>query len=370
VNKIENADYIILNACGADEPRERDAINRISEYEGSKKDHTSILFLGCLPKINKDILEYYKFRIEIIEHYDMLDEIFYSNIKFNDIEVGYIDKDIYTKLKIPYHNGAFGLFLKHAERIFRKNIQKKRIEIEICQGCPFQCSYCAMNRSRGKTVVSRVPEDIITDIKTFIKKDIIINLIADDCGSYGIDMNMDLCSLIYTIYEAFPDNYIDIYYLNPFWLSKFKNRYLELVGKTKITSITIPVQSGSNKILSAMNRKYQIEEILNIIEKLRIISPDITIVTHLMVGFPGETIADFLKTLRIIKNFDICNPLMYSDRPGTESTSMNNKIGSLRMFIRHKILLIACVISFSAKGIKRFLKKLFVKVIAINTPMQ
>ena len=368
VEKISDADFIVLNTCGADDFREKTSIDRIRIYKKLMKSGSKIVFVGCLTKINVDALVDYLADIIVIQDNNKLDDFFYISRKYEDIRIDYIDDRIYDKLKIPLHDGAFGKIFKRVEGLYRREWQKKRVDIEICEGCPFNCSYCAMTRSRGKTVVSRDSRDIIEDIGKLVSGNKIISLVADDCGSYGIDIKADLCDLMIKISDKFPQNPLDIYYMNPHWIERFGDRYIDMIKKVSLSAITIPVQSGSNKIIKKMNRKYDIHKIIDVIKKIRKISPKTVVVTHLMVGFPGETTMDFIKTILIIRHFDVCNPIIYSERPGTVSSTMPDKKSGFTKFIRHKVLMMFCVIAFGCKFIyKPIINKLSLRNISFTT---
>ncbi|MCL2050358.1 MAG: radical SAM protein [Lachnospiraceae bacterium] len=346
---LKEADILIMNACGASDPLEKTSIDNIKIFLKNRKKEALVVMLGCLPKINPKILQPLSNQIIVLSNTSDLDFYLYRTIKYNALAIDYIDQRIYSQLKLDYHDGAFGALLKKVEKIYRSKWSDERFEVEICQGCPFQCSYCAMNRSRGNHVVSRQPSEILLDLGNHLKEDKIITLVADDCGGYGMDIDSSLPTLIHEIHNKFPQNGIDIYYLNPYWIQRYEEEYMELFQTTRIDSVTIPIQSGSDRILSKMNRHYKADNINNIAKKIKKISPHTTVVTHLMVGFPGEKLKDYIKTIRAIHNYDICNPIVYSDRPDTKSSIMPNKDSNFKKKAKHLFLLILCTINFIFK---------------------
>lgn len=346
---IKKADILIMNACGASDPREKTSIDNIKIFLKKRKTNALVFMVGCLPKINPAVLQPLCNQVIVLSDSSELDTYLYRKVKYNDLEVDYIDHRIYNQLKINYHDGAFGIVLKKAEQIYRNKWADERFEVEICQGCPFQCSYCAMNRSRGNHIVSRQSSDILSDLNKHLKKNKIITLVADDCGGYGMDIGSTLPTLIREIHNHFPQNGIDIYYLNPYWIQRYEEEYMELFQTTRIDSVTIPIQSGSDRILKKMNRHYNADNINRIAKRIKSISPHTTIVTHLMVGFPGEKLCDYMKTIHALRNYDICNPIIYSDRPGTPSSEMPNKDGNFKKKTKHLLLLFLCTINFVLK---------------------
>lgn len=357
VNSMKHADYIILNTCGADSFREKTSIKRISLYKKNSKKSVKIIFIGCLTKINKDLLDDYSSDIITIQNNDSLDDIFLNNIKYNEVNVRYIDNRIYDKLLIPLHDGAFGIFSKRFEKVLRGNWQSKRFHVEISQGCAMNCSFCAIPNARGRKVTSREINSIIEDIDNHYKDNKIITLVADDCGSYGTDNDSSLPELLHQINSKYPRKPIDIYYINPFWLEKNEEDYFEVFKELNIASINISIQSGSNRIIKKMNRRYDMCNVKKIIKKIRKQSPGTVIITHMMIGFPGERFKDFLYTLSAISYFDFCNPIIYTDRPGTKSFDMQDKNSYLEKLIKHKILTLLCIAGFLFRKSIRIIRR-------------
>ncbi len=353
VNSIQQADYIILNTCGADSFREKASIDRIDIYKKKSQKVKKIIFLGCLTKINKTLLDGYASDIVVFQDNNLLDELFYNNVKYCDVNTRYIDNRIYEKLSIPLHDGALGIISKSFEKVFRNKWQSNRFFVEISRGCAMNCGFCAIPNARGKKVVSREKHDIIADIEQHYSSDKILSLVADDCGSYGVDIKSNLPSLICDINSRYPDKPIDINYINPFWLENNADQYLKIIKEMNIVSINISLQSGSNRIIKKMNRRYDINKIKEIIRKIRKESPQAILSTHLMVGFPGERLADFFSSLFMVSYFDFCNPIIYTDRPGTMSYEMQDKNSHLTKFVKHKILMIYCIVWYMLKKFSR-----------------
>lgn len=353
VESMQQADYIILNTCGADSFREKASIDRISVYKKKSRKLKKIIFLGCLTKINRELLDSYASDIVVIQDNNSLDELFFNCIKYSDVNVRYIDNRIYEKLSIPLYDGAFGALSKSFEKVFRNNWQSRRFHVEISQGCAMNCSFCAIPYARGKKVVSRGIAEVISDIEKYYTDDKIITLVADDCGSYGIDINSSLPELLWEINSKYPDKPVDIYYINPFWLEHNADEYLEIIKRMNIASINISLQSGSNRVIEKMNRKYDIGNIKKIIKKIRKVSPQTIIITHLMVGFPGERYSDFWDTLSVVRYFDFCNPIVYTDRPRTRSYEMQDKNSNFTKAVRHKILMAYSIFWFLLRKLMR-----------------
>ncbi len=200
--------------------------------------------------------------------------------------------------------------------------------VTIMQGCENFCTYCVVPYVRGKEI-SRKPEAIIREIKTLVKSGAgEITLLGQNVNSYGKKEGS----------STFPEllasiNRIEGLKRIRFTTSHPKDLSDELIecfaNLDKLCKhIHLPVQSGSNRILRKMNRKYTREEYLEKIEKLRKICPDIAVSTDLIAGFPGESKSNFEDTLELMKQvaYDSIFAFKYSDRPNAKAAGFNNKI--------------------------------------------
>jgi tRNA-2-methylthio-N6-dimethylallyladenosine synthase len=203
--------------------------------------------------------------------------------------------------------------------------------VTIMEGCSKYCSYCVVPYTRG-TEVSRPVNDIIQEINSLVKngtKEIVLlgqNVNAyyyeDEKGNFinfglllfYISRNKDIKRIRYT--TSHPNNFDDQTYL----------AYKKI--PQLVSHLHLPVQSGSDKILAAMKRGYTVLEYKSVIRKLKEARPDITFSSDFIIGFPGETEDDFLKTIELIKeiDYDQSYSFIYSKRPGTPASSLSDNI--------------------------------------------
>ena len=203
--------------------------------------------------------------------------------------------------------------------------------VTIMEGCSKYCSYCVVPYTRG-TEVSRPVNDIIQEINSLVKngtKEIVLlgqNVNAyyyeDEKGNFinfglllfYISRNKDIKRIRYT--TSHPNNFDDQTYL----------AYKKI--PQLVSHLHLPVQSGSDKILAAMKRGYTVLEYKSVIRKLKEARPDITFSSDFIIGFPGETEEDFLKTIELIKeiDYDQSYSFIYSKRPGTPAASLSDNI--------------------------------------------
>lgn len=200
--------------------------------------------------------------------------------------------------------------------------------ITIMQGCDNFCTYCVVPYVRGREK-SRAPEDIVSEIKELVKIGVKeIMLIGQNVNSYG--QKEDLCSFPELLARA---NEIDGIERIRFTTSHPKDLSGELIDAYRRLNklchhIHLPVQSGSDRILHRMNRKYNISEYIKKVEALKNACPDIGISSDLIVGFPGETDADFEDTIDLINQikYDSIFAFKYSDRPNAPARRFSEKI--------------------------------------------
>ncbi len=153
-------------------------------------------------------------------------------------------------------------------------------------------------------------------------------------------MDLNLIDLIYEINEKYPDLEINLNYLNPAYLEKDYMRYIELFSKINVGLLIFPVQSGSQNIIRKMNRKYNIEKVLKIVDQIKIVSPNTIFYTLFIIGFPGESTLDFIKTLLVSRHFDYPVAFKYSDIKDTSSSKLFYKKSKFVVLIRWIVFII------------------------------
>ena len=334
---IENpseADYIIINSCGFTKDHEEDTINLFNKLYSKKEEKATIIIAGCLLKINKKLIDSLDVTPIDFNEGKKFDEIFFKTKKFELIkpycdtgryEDQFLKKNLTDPLKIVQIQ-LTRLMLPFSKKL-KKNYQKitddvaikNKILVEIGKGCASNCKYCVIRKSKGN-IHSREITDIIEDIKKTYDPAKELFLVADDCSCYGMDNNTKLIDLFSEIKKNFPDLLIDLDNINPCWLEKYPDEYIKLFSENNISYATIPIQSGSNKIIKDMNRIYDIEKTISIIKKIKKAAPQTALNTHLIICYPNENFIDFLKSLYASLFFDFTIVFVYS-APNESSSS-------------------------------------------------
>ena len=200
-----------------------------------------------------------------------------------------------------------------------------KASVPIMFGCNNFCTYCIVPYVRGRER-SRRPEDIISEVRQLVREGYKeIMLLGQNVNSYGKDLGGDM---------SFPQLLRELNRIEgDFWI-RFMSSHPKDASKELIDAIFdcekvakhlhLPVQSGSTDVLARMNRRYTIEDYLEIVEHIRSRDPDFSLTTDLIVGFPDETEEDFRATLDIVKKvkYDNIYSFIYSKRSGTKAAEM------------------------------------------------
>ena len=204
--------------------------------------------------------------------------------------------------------------------------------VSIMEGCSKYCSFCVVPYTRGEEV-SRPFEDVLVEVAQLAAKGVReINLLGQNVNAYrgpidGSDETADLALLIRTIAEIDGVERIRFTTSHPL---EFSDALIEAYRDVpKLANyLHLPVQSGSDRILTAMKRGYTSLEFKQKIRKLRAVRPDIAISSDFIVGFPGESDADFEKTMKLIEDvgFDQSYSFIYSRRPGTPAADLADDV--------------------------------------------
>lgn len=259
------------------------------------------------------------------------------------------------KKSYPYVDIIFGTSNMHKLKDFilsRKAVRKRILDIDevpqvveginphrtsgdnawvnISYGCNNFCTYCIVPYVRGRER-SRKVEDIINEVKELLSdgKYKTITLLGQNVNSYGKDLGegVNFEYLIKEIEKLDGDFEIKFLSSHP---KDFTLSLVDTIASSKKISheIHLPLQSGSDKILKAMNRQYDIAKYLNIVDYIKDKIPDVRLTTDIIVGFPGETEEDFQQTVEVCKKveFDGIFAFMYSKRKGTKAYDFEDQV--------------------------------------------
>lgn len=315
----QEADIIIFNTCLIRENAELKVYGHLGELSHLKKKNPELLICICGCMMQKQ-----EVRELIKEKYRYVDLVFGTH-NFYKLPELIFDRAKTKKMMIDVWDDGRDVI----EGIPTKRNSDYKALVNITYGCNNFCTYCVVPYTRGREK-SREPLDILKEV-TELSEDGCreITLLGQNVNSYGKTLKEPI---------AFADllrkvNEIDGIERVRFMTSHPKDLSDELIYAIRdcdkvCKHVHLPIQSGSNDILKAMNRKYTREDYLLVVEKLREEIPNIAITTDIIVGFPGETEQDFQDTLDLIKEvkFDSAFTFLYSIREGTPAAEMELQI--------------------------------------------
>ena len=315
VEHTEIADIYVINTCtvtNMSDRKSRQMLRRVKELN----ENAVVVACGCYAQVAKS-------ELEKIEEVDL---ILGNNEKKNIVEL--VEKFVKTKKKELEIEDVMNQkeYVEFGDVVYT---EKTRAVIKVQDGCDRFCSYCIIPYARGR-VRSRKPEKIISEINKIAKegiKEVVITGIH--IASYGKDFKEDykLINLLEEINKIEGIKRIRLGSLEPLLITEeFVNR---LVRLEKICHhFHLSLQSGCDKTLKRMNRRYTIEEFRNIVNLLRKNYEDVNLTTDIIVGFPGETDEEFDKTYEFLKEikFYKMHVFKYSQRKGTKAAVMSGQI--------------------------------------------
>lgn len=208
-----------------------------------------------------------------------------------------------------------------------KRLHQSKALVNIMFGCNNFCTYCIVPYTRGRER-SRKPEEILREVKSLVTDGVKeVMLLGQNVNSYRGEGGVDFAGLIYMLNRVEGLERIRFMTSHPKDLSdRLIQAFIDCEKLCK--NIHLPVQSGSSRILKAMNRHYDREQYLTLVDKLRQAVPGITMSTDIIVGFPGETEEDFQETLDLVRRvrYDSAFTFLYSIRKGTPAEKFEEQI--------------------------------------------
>ena len=319
VDSFEHADLVIVNTCSVRKKAEEKAFSFIGRLQAIKKKNPEFIVAvgGCVAQQEG---------AAIVSRFPWVDIVFGTRAvgrlpsllkRFEDEGTRIID--------VIMDEGVM-------EAMPTADVEKGHASVSrfvtIMRGCDNFCSYCIVPYVRGREI-SRSPENILNEIQALVDNGAReVTLLGQNVNSYGIKEN--ICS--------FPDLLRKVSEIKGLARIRFATSHpkdlsddlIRAYGELEVlcNHIHLPVQSGSDRILERMNRKYTRASYIERIEQLRSVRPDIAVSSDMIVGFPGETDEDFQQTLDLIKTveYDGLFAFKYSDRPPAPAVNYKDKV--------------------------------------------
>jgi len=232
-----------------------------------------------------------------------------------------------------------------------RTYSEKSCVIRVSKGCSGKCTYCVERSARGP-LHSRPIARIVAEIEERLRLGYNhFTIVSDDVGYYGLDIGSNFCELIKAVLSAGDDFTLSIRSLNPKCLIERINEFSNLIIPGRITDIESPVQAGNNRILAKMGRGHTREEYINAFKMILAKDPNISIKTHIIIGFADETREEFNDTVQLTELIPIekCDITYYTVNPGTVSSAYNNCVSLNEMKRRHRMFIYAMTKSFARR---------------------
>ncbi|MDO4512546.1 MAG: tRNA (N6-isopentenyl adenosine(37)-C2)-methylthiotransferase MiaB [Lachnospiraceae bacterium] len=320
LSEDESADFVLYNTCTVRDNANQRVYGRLGVANGNKRrnPYMKVALCGCMmqePSVIEKLKTSYRFIDLIFGTHNLYKFPEYLVMLF--VSSGELIIDIW----------------KDSDRIMEDlPVERKypfKSGINIMFGCNNFCSYCIVPYVRGREK-SRDPEDIIKEIKTLVEDGVVeIMLLGQNVNSYGktLPNPISFAQLLEDVCKIEGLKRVRFMTSHPKDLS---DELIEVMKRNPkvCRHLHLPLQSGSTRILTAMNRRYTKESYLALARKIRTQLPDISITTDIIVGFPGETSADVDDTIDVIKQveFDNAFTFIYSKRTGTPAAAMENQV--------------------------------------------
>ncbi|MDZ7830682.1 MAG: tRNA (N6-isopentenyl adenosine(37)-C2)-methylthiotransferase MiaB [Desulfobacterales bacterium] len=315
----EAADVIIVNTCAIREKAVQKMASFIGRFSGlkSRNPGARIVVAGCVAQqLGRKIIERFPYVDIVVGTHAfprlpaMLEQVSAGGGPLVETEMTESLEKTDTEMLLAHHQTDISEF------------------VTIMRGCDNYCTYCVVPYVRGPEI-NRHPDDIVSEIRALVKSGMKeVTLLGQNVNSYG--KKEGLC--------AFPEllekvNAISGLRRIRFVTSHPKDLSDELIAafarlEKLCRHIHLPVQSGSDRILKKMNRKYTADEYLDKVRRLRAAAPDMAVTTDIIAGFPGETEQDFKQTLDLIEQveYDSLFAFEYSDRPDAPARHFKHKV--------------------------------------------
>lgn len=330
---FSDADLILFNTCCVRENAELRVFGNLGRVKHLKKTKPGLLAVlcGCMMQ-QPHIVE------QIQAKYPFVDLVFGTH-NLHDFPL-LLDETMERSLsgeKTLVRVMQDGNEIVEGLPAIRKRDAKSYVNINY--GCNNFCTYCIVPYTRGRER-SRTADSIVSEVTELVKRGSKeVMLLGQNVNSYGKEFGIDFADLLRRIDAETGIRRIRFMTSHPKDISK---KLIDVMAESQhiCKQLHLPVQSGSDRILKAMNRGYDISRYRKMVEYARLRIPNLCLSTDVIVGFPGETDADFQETVRLVKemDYDSAYTYIYSKRTGTPAANFDNQVEDAVKSERLKIL--------------------------------
>lgn len=313
----EEADVLLLNTCSIREKAQEKVFSQLGRWKNWKKDKPELIIGvgGCVASQEGEHIRDRAPFVDIVFGPQTLHRLpeMINKIRGGDraiVDISFPEIEKFDRLPEPKAEGPTAF-------------------VSIMEGCNKYCSFCVVPYTRGEEV-SRPVDDVLFEIAQLAEQGVReVNLLGQNVNAYrGDTFDGQICSFAELLRLVAAIDGIDRVRYTTSHPIEFTDDIVEVYRDTPelVSFLHLPIQSGSDRVLSAMKRGYTALEYKSIIRKLRAIRPDLCLSSDFIVGFPGETEREFEQTLKLVKDiaFDLSFVFIYSPRPGTPAANLHD----------------------------------------------
>lgn len=312
----EKADIYVIDTCTVTHKADSEARHYINRAKRINPD-SLVVVTGCYAQVSPDeiaALTGVDYVVGNSDKFSTLMKIIREGTSQEQPQV--VVKDIFKEKKRKFESPKIDFFPS-----------RTRAFLKVQDGCNYACTFCIIPKARGRSRSLEI-EEILNRIKILKEsgyKEVVLTGIH--LSSYGRDISTNLCELLSRIEDSGLLTRIRLSSLDP---ADIDNRFIDLIqnSKTICPSFHIALQSGDEKILKSMRRRYKPEQFLELTDKIRAALPECSLGTDIMVGFPGETKTEFINSYRTLQNSELTyfHVFPYSRREGTVAADMKSQV--------------------------------------------
>ncbi|WP_265444512.1 tRNA (N6-isopentenyl adenosine(37)-C2)-methylthiotransferase MiaB [Flexivirga meconopsidis] len=313
----ESPDVVVFNTCAVRENAAGKLYGQLGQLRPAKTDNPDLQIAvgGCLAQ---------KDRQEIVRRAPWVDVVFGTH------NVGSLP----VLLERARHNAEAQVEILESLETFPSTLPTRRDSaysgwVSISVGCNNTCTFCIVPSLRGKEK-DRRPGDVLAEVRALVEQGVVeVTLLGQNVNTYGVEFGDRLAfgKLLRACGEI--EGLERVRFTSPH-PAAFTDDVIDAMAQTPnvMPSLHMPLQSGSDRVLKAMRRSYRSDKFLGILDRVRDRMPDAAITTDIIVGFPGETEADFEETMRVVREarFSSAFTFQYSIRPGTPAADLPDQL--------------------------------------------
>ena len=315
--EAEGADVVVMNTCAIREHAEQRVFGNLGALTHTKRRHPrqKIFLCGCMAGQEKVV-------DRIRRSYPHVDGVFSTHHLWQFPEV--LSRVLFAGKRTYFTADEAGSIV---EGLPQQRDSQLKAWVSIMYGCNNFCTYCIVPYVRGRER-SRKPEDILNECRQLVESGVRdITLLGQNVNSYGKDLEeqMDFADLLAAIAQI-PGEFL-IRFMTSHPRDASEKLFDTMASSPKIAKqLHLPFQSGSSRVLKAMNRHYDRETYLHKVSYAKSVMPDLVLTSDVIVGFPGETAEEFEETLSLIQqvHYDSLFTFIFSPRAGTPAATMED----------------------------------------------